>query len=527
MTNPPRAKPLLGTSSKNYVRSDTPTMQTKFIQPTESLPPEPTAAARVRQCADLCVALAWLLDAAALRAGMSASRFLLLEIRGPTAWYPHQKGRKRITPAKYREYRDVLCATDAERDALDQHWFAYRARHQQPGPPQPITSGANDPGSPADVSVTSRTLDIAIALAEESTTLRLSRPKPPASFPPSHLGHLPFRSAEPRQIINALVQLGIACNGQATDTVAFFVANQDNFQKVAADLTHFGPTAVDEVNLAQSVSCLLRFSMPSLQPEDRQFWGTFCEQLDHRLADEGEWLYRLRHQLPAYASASPAVWRMQHQRARHFLDALQARATRPIARPDQIDAFLGLGSCVLGAYSYLLRSQLVALTRDPEQLLRQVEDGERVIGDIRRLGDNDTTRRLLDTTATDSERVYTALSTVYRSMANLLLMSSWSAGWRERQLPLRHARKNIRIAHDLLLADRPPWLHGIANTFVSAAGVRFCERRLPAARLYLVTAAEAYRRTADWPRAAMCDDAAIKITTEPESVDWLQLIFVE
>ena len=112
-------------------------------------------------------------------------------------------------------------------------------------------------------------------------------------------------------------------------------------------------------------------------------------------------------------------------------------------------------------------------------------------------------------------------------MANLFLMTAWTAGRRERQPALRQAQNNIRTAHELLLADRPPWLHGIANTFVSAAAFRFCAGNPPAAQRYLVTAADAYRRTADWPRAAMCDDAAMKITTEPESVNWLQLLFVE
>ena len=316
----------LGGQARNYVLSDNPTTQTKFIQSAESMSLEHSGAARVRECGDLLAALAWLLDNAAFRAGKSKSAFLLLEIPGSSTWYQHQKGRKRITHAKYRQYQDALCDTHAEREALDEHWRVYRARHYQPDPPRLITPGPNDPSS--DVSVTSQRLDRAISLAEESATLRLSRPKALASPSPSLVGHLPLRADEPRQIITTLVQLGIACNGQASDAVSFFVANQDSFQKAAADLARFGPTAVDEVTLAQSVSSVLR--SPSLRPEDRQFWDALSEQLDHRLADEDEWLYRLRHQLPTYASTSPAIWRMQHQRARHFLNALQARAVRPM-----------------------------------------------------------------------------------------------------------------------------------------------------------------------------------------------------
>jgi hypothetical protein len=263
--------------------------------------------------------------------------------------------------------------------------------------------------------------------------------------------------------------------------------------------------------------------MTSLSAGDLQFWSNFLQGLERRLGGAGDWLYRVRHEIPGYSTIDPSILRFQHQRAHHFLKALQARAPRPIAVPDQTEEFLSLGSCVLAAYSYLLRSQLVALTAPDGRLSCQVDQGEKIIQAIRRLGDNDVTRRLLGTAATDSERVFTSLSTVYRSMANLQLMSVWSAGRRDRQTGLRHARKNILTAYELLLADKPIWLHGVANTLVSGAAYRFCVGDITGARGYLGRAAECYRWTADGFRAAACDRGSI----DPESIDWIRLIFVE
>jgi hypothetical protein len=481
-----------------------------------------------QECAGLLEALAYLLGVAALRAGKSRSAFLFDEVPGGSVWYQHQKGRKRISVGKYLQYREVLCATDAERDALDQHWLVYQraCRPARQGRELPVMN--DEESSSAAKSLTSQGIDTASALAEESTTLRLARVKLREAPPTAEIRGWEVRSDEPRDTINALVKVGDGCNGQTAAAVSFFVANQQRFQRAGGALAHVGFTGCEEVTLAQSVSCLLRFGMTSLSGGDLQFWSDFLQGLERRLGGAGDWLYRVRHEMPAYSTIDPSILRFQHQRAHHFVKALQARAPRPIAVPDQTEEFLSLGSCVLAAYSYLLRSQLVALTATGEHFSLQVDQGEKIIQAIRRLGDNDVTRRLLGATATDSERVFTSLSTVYRSMANLQLMSVWSAaGRRDRQTDLRHARTNIRTAYDLLLADKPTWLHGVANTFVSGAAYRYCVGDVAGARGYLGRAAEYYRCTADGFRAAVCDRGCIEMSADPGSIDWIRLIFVE
>jgi len=479
------------------------------------------------RCAGLLEALAALLDAAALRAELSKTDFLLQEIPGAALWYQHQKGRTRISPAKYLQYRSILCATDAERAALNEHWLAYQRSRQQIHRPHDVGSLPADPHRATGDSVTSSTIDRAIELARETTTLRLRQPQHHRPPPSGIIERLRFPSDEPRHLINTLAELGIACNGQAAEAVPFFLAHQDRFRQAGAALIQLGPSALEETVLAQSVSCLLRFSRQRMNSSDQDYWSSFCTRLDHRLGSSAEWLYRLRSEFPGYSATNAQVWQFQHQRARHFLNALQARAAHPNLPPHQIDGFLRLGSCVLSAYSYLLQTQLAALRSNPAQQRDQIERGETTAAAIRRLADDDSTRHLLGTAATDSERVPTALSTVYRSMANLHLMVARSAGHRERQAALRSARTNILMAHELLLADRPPWLHGIANNFVTAAAFRFFERKLPAAEAYLMRAVDGYRRTADWYRATTCEIAVAQVRTSPDLIDWTQLIFVE
>jgi hypothetical protein len=480
-----------------------------------------------QECGSLLEGLAYLLEVAALRAGKSKSAFLFDGVPGGSAWYQHQKGRKRISVGKYLQYREVLCATDAERDALDQHWLAYQqaCRPVRQRPELPVMN--DQKSSSAAKSPTAQGIDTASALAEESTTLRLARVTSHEARPAGGTRGWELRSEEPRDTINALVKAGNGCNGQAAAAVSFFVANQQRFQRAGAALAHVGFTGCEEVTLAQSVSCLLRFGMTSLSAEDLQFWSNLLQGLERRLGGAGDWLYRVRQEIPGYSTIDPSILRFQHQRAHHFVRALQARAPRPIPVPDQTEEFLSLGSCVLAAYGYLLRSQLVGLTATGEHLSRQVDQGEKIIQAIRRLGDSDITRRFLGTAATDSERVFTSLSTVYRSMANLQLMGAWSAGRHDRQTDLRHVRTNIRTAYELLLADKPIWLHGMANTFVSAAAYRFCVGDFAGARGYLGRAAECYRWTADDFRAAACDRGCIEMGADPESVDWVRLIFVE
>jgi hypothetical protein len=306
-----------------------------------------------------------------------------------------------------------------------------------------------------------------------------------------------------------------------------FTANQGRFQAAGSAWAELGSSALEEVRLAQSVPCLLRFSMSALSSEDREFWTDFCRRIERRVSDADDWLYRLRQELPRHALANSGGWRFQYRRARHVLHGVEPRVTRPSMRPDQVDEFLGLGSCVLGAYSYLLRSQLVGLTSEGGQLLAQAGEGEGVAHTIRRRGDDDCTRAFLGAAATDSERVCTALSSVYRAIGNLYLMSGRCVGKSDRQAALRQARKNILVAYELLVADRPPWLHGIANTFVSGAAYRFYLGDLAKARRYLSQAGEYYRRTADVFRAAACDRAVRQLAADPETVDWSALIFVE
>jgi hypothetical protein len=184
-----------------------------------------------QECGGLLEALAYLLDVAALRAGRSRSAFLFDEVPGASVWYQHQKGRKRISVGKYLQYREVLCATNAERDALDGHWLAYQ-RRRHPAHQRPELPLVDDQESSSAVkSLTSQGIDTASVLAEESTTLRLARVKSGEARPTGDIRGWELRSEEPRDTINALVKVGDGCNGQAAAAVSFFVANQQRFQR--------------------------------------------------------------------------------------------------------------------------------------------------------------------------------------------------------------------------------------------------------------------------------------------------------
>jgi hypothetical protein len=339
--------------------------------------------------------------------------------------------------------------------------------------------------------------------------------------------HSSLEAAAPADLVALLIDLGLACNAQAPGAVRFFLQHQHRLQPADTAFSQSGLSAPDEIALAQSVACLLRFATHRMDAPAREFWSAFCRRLDQRLGRSAPWLERLRDGFPAHHGASSEVWRFRHQRARHFLNSLEPRAVRPAVPASQTEAFLGAGSCVLAAYSYLVQSQVAALTGSPSQQLRHIAQGGPLAAEIRRRAETDRTRLLLGPAATDSERVPTALSTVYRSMANLLLLIALSAGPRERRSLLRNARTNIHIAYELLLADRPPWLHGVANTYVSAAAWKFVAHNLPAASAELVRAAEAYRHTADRHRAMICDTAAAQVLTWPQSIQWSMLIFAE
>lgn len=477
-------------------------------------------------CPNLLDALAYLLQVAALHRGITKTA-LLSEMRGPRLWYEHQNRKKRISLGKYQQYRDALCATTARRAALDTKWLAYQTLQTGPASRRrsPIgTSGVR----PADqLSATAQAIDIATSLASESTTLRLRRPNARRLAPSNTTPRLPLEASEPRRVITFLIDLGVACTAQAPDATNLFLHMQAPLQHAITEISRVGLNSYEEADLAQSVCALFRFTARLLTSNDQQFWSTFSVLLDSRMSNGAEWMYRLHHELPAQAMADAAVWQFQLHRARHFLNSHLPRIGDFPGPPDLIEDFLSLGSCTMAAYNYLQQSQAIGLAADPSRIPVEVARGRDLIQQIRRRGDADSTRRLLGARATDSERLLTAASSLYRAMANLQLTLALSAGSRDRMSELRLARINIIESYELLLMEQSPWVHGIANTLVTAAAYKFVEGKLPAARDFLARAAGYYRRTSDLLRASMCGDAIAQIAIDPDGVFWPELLFIE
>lgn len=353
--------------------------------------------------------------------------------------------------------------------------------------------------------------------------LRLRRVRWRHAEPTALAKHAPISSLDTRHLVRLIVEL-VAANAQSPAAVRYFLTQQQGFQEAAAALSLSELSPLDEVALARSTAALVRFSRHHMDAPTEAFWSAYCNRLGSRLGDGIEWRLRLRDDVPGFGARSPEAWLFRHHCARHFLDGLEARSVRPRAPADQIVAFLAVGSCALAAYSYYTQTQ-VAMRTGATDPFRQIARGEQLAAEIRRWADADRTRIFLGAAATDSKRVPTTFAAVYRAMANLYLSAAANAGPRERRALLRHAQVNIRAAYELLVADRPPWPHGVANTFVSAAACRFLEGNIPGAHAYLVRAVEAYAHTADRHRMMTCKTAAGQLQTSADSIPWTMLLF--
>ena len=523
MTNSHRSVPK--SHSAHYVLRQRTTTHSNFPPSTESNTGEDPVAAYLRgSCPDLASALTYLLEATALRLGRTKTA-VLGELGDLKAWYKHRRGRGPVSLSRLQSYARVLCASPAQRLILEARWLDDQARRTtstRPAEPAAIPR----PRATSTLAV-SRSIAVAESLARESTTLRLRLPRTSSAASTRGLATTPLDLGSPRLVFSALAKLAIACNAQSHDAAAYFVAHRSQLLVGLEALERVGLAATEQTSTAQSIACLLRFAGSDLPEADRSAWSRFVTRIAVSLDDPAQWLYCLRQELPAHARGDDRAWLFQLYRSRHFLNSLMPRLTTRPNPSDQAGLFLELGSCTLAAYDYLVQAQACALRDEPVAVLNQRRRGERLLDSIRVSADDDNTRLWLGAEATDSERVLTATSTVHRSISNQHLMLASRGSRRERAAELRYARFHASAAYEMTLMDSPPWRHGIANTFVTAAAIRFQTGMHTAARACLMHAMWFYRLTADHARAEACATAIDELKRAPDLLDWQTLIFSE
>jgi hypothetical protein len=304
-----------------------------------------------------------------------------------------------------------------------------------------------------------------------------------------------------------------------------FARNQPVFKRAYESLDFAALPASQLLSTGMSIAALQRFGTAT-PAGDGGYWANACRLLKPHVADRSEIEHRWPRLKPRRKLEKP-LREFARLRSLHMLDAIEPRSGLRTPPTNNIDPYFDLKSGFMASYSYLVGVLTAGLTRDAEQLTAYLRQGDAVARRTREIGDHDLTNFYFEHLDLPPVDLQWALSSVYRSMANIHIMSIVEGG--PNSIDRKRAREAINEAYHILISAPSLWHHGLGHTHSTAAAYLLSLGNRRRAVLTLADAVGAYRQTTDFRRLSICSELLHAVATDKQvsAERILELMFME